>query len=120
MRKAGLTHCCSRREIKIMHIAIFITAANKKEAEGIAAALIKAKLAACVNIIDKVDSFFRWQGKIDKAKECLLIVKSKKSSLLKIIAKVKALHSYSLPEIIALPIISGDKEYLRWIDDSVR
>ena len=103
-----------------MYIVIFITASNKKEAKCIAVGLIKNKLAACVNIIDRVDSFFRWQAKLDNAKESLLIVKSKKQNLARIIKLVKSLHSYDLPEIIALPVIGGYKPYLRWIDDSLR
>jgi periplasmic divalent cation tolerance protein len=86
----------------------------------IAQALLKNKLAACVNIIDKIESFFWWQGKIDCAEEALLLVKSKKSKLPKIIKLVKSLHSYSVPEIIALPIIAGEKKYLKWIDESLR
>ncbi len=103
-----------------MHIIIFITTSNKKEAKHIARQLIKNKLAACVNIVDKVNSFFRWQGKIDRASEALLIIKSKREKLTKIIKTVKAAHSYDVPEIIALPIIGGHKPYLDWIDDSLR
>ena len=106
--------------IPVMYIVIFITASNKKEAQKIAAALIKQKLAACVNCIDKVDSVFFWKSKIDQAKESLLIIKSKKEKLTKIIKLVKSMHSYEVPEIIALPIIAGDKSYLRWIDASLR
>lgn len=103
-----------------MYIVIFITASNKKEAKYIAQQLMEKKLAACVNIVDKVNSFFRWQGKIDQASEVLLIIKSKKEKLTKIIKTVKAAHSYDVPEIIALPIIGGHKTYLDWIDDSLR
>ncbi|MFH1269808.1 MAG: divalent-cation tolerance protein CutA [Candidatus Omnitrophota bacterium] len=103
-----------------MNIVVFITAANKKEAERIASALIKEKLAACVNIIENVHSLFRWQGKVDTAKEALLVVKSRKPLMNKLIRKVKSLHSYEVPEIIALPIISGDKKYLDWLNESTR
>lgn len=103
-----------------MHVVIFITAANKKEAQMIAFALIKEKLAACVNIIENLHSIFWWQGKVDSAKEALLIVKSRKALMNKLIKKVKSLHSYEVPEIIALPIISGDKKYLKWINESTR
>ena len=103
-----------------MHIVIFVTASNKKEAQRIAAGLIGQKLAACVNIIDKVDSLFFWEGKTQQAKESLLIIKSKKEKMPKIIKLVKSLHSYKVPEIIALPIITGLKPYLRWIDATVR
>lgn len=103
-----------------MHIVIFITASNKKEAKQIAKQLIKRKLAACVNITDRIESLFHWQGKIDQAKEILLIIKSRKEKLAKIIKTVKSLHSYEVPEIIALPVIGGYKPYLNWINDSLR
>lgn len=103
-----------------MHIVIFVTASNKKEARKIADGLIKQKLAACVNIIAKIDSVFFWESKVEKAKESLLIIKSNKDKFPKIIKLVKSLHSYKVPEIIALPIIAGDKPYLRWIDASIR
>jgi len=103
-----------------MYIVIFVTASNKREAQKIAAGLIKQRLAACVNIMDKVDSVFFWEGKIQKAKESLLIIKSKKEKMSKVIKLVKSLHSYEVPEIIALPVIAGDKPYLRWIDAALR
>ena len=103
-----------------MHTVIFVTAPDKKQARQIANKLIKTKLAACVNIIPGVESLFSWKGKIDSAKELLLIIKSKESKLPKIIKTVKSLHSYEVPEIIALPIIAGNKEYLRWIDECIR
>lgn len=103
-----------------MHIVVFITASTKKEAKAIAQALIKRKLAACVNIVAKVDSLFWWQGKVDRAAEALLIVKTKKQLLPGLIRQVKALHSYTCPEIIALPIVWGEKGYLEWIDASVK
>ena len=103
-----------------MYIVIFVTAANKQEGKKIASGLIKQKLAACVNIIDKVGSLFFWEGKTQKAEESLLIIKSKKERLNRIIKLIKSLHSYTVPEIIALPIISGDKPYLRWIDATLR
>lgn len=103
-----------------MHTAIFITASSKKEARRIAEGLIKKKLAACVNIIDRVESLFWWKGKVDKAGELLLVVKTRKEKVPALIKAVKSLHSYELPEIIALPISTGYKPYLRWIDASVR
>lgn len=102
-----------------MYCVILITVANKKEAQKIANSLVEKKLAACVNIVDKVNSIFFWQGKIDNAAELLLIVKSKKNLLPKLFKEVKSLHSYTVPEIIALPIISGYKPYLEWINESV-
>jgi len=103
-----------------MYILIFVTAANKKEAQVIAKGLIRQKLAACVNIVDKIDSLFWWQGKVARSRESLLIIKSKKEKFPTVKKLVKSLHSYDVPEIIALPIISGDTPYLRWIDASIR
>jgi len=103
-----------------MQIIIFVTCANKKEGLKIAEALVKSKLAACVNIADNLESIFSWQGKIDRVKEALLIIKSRKVKLNKIIKLVKSLHSYEVPEIIAIPIVGGFKPYLNWINDSLR
>ncbi|RJP27970.1 MAG: divalent-cation tolerance protein CutA [Candidatus Omnitrophota bacterium] len=102
-----------------MHIVILITVPKKNEALRIAKKLIEAKLAACVNIIPKVNSVFWWGSKADNASELLLIVKSKKSYFTKLVNTVKLLHSYKVPEIIALPIVSGNKAYLDWIDESL-
>ncbi|MDD4900093.1 MAG: divalent-cation tolerance protein CutA [Candidatus Omnitrophica bacterium] len=102
-----------------MYIVIFITCANKKEGALIAKALLQKKLVACVNIVDKINSFFWWQGKIDSAKEVLLVAKSKKTKFRKIAQLVKEKHSYKVPEIIALPIVSGSRAYLEWIDGSL-
>lgn len=103
-----------------MNLVIFVTAANMKEAEKIASALIKEKLAACVNIIQNVRSLFWWQGKADSAREVLLIVKSRRALMAKLIKKVKSLHSYEVPEIIGLPVICGDKKYLKWLNDCTK
>jgi periplasmic divalent cation tolerance protein len=103
-----------------MRVVIFVTCADKKQARRIAQGLIKARLAACVNIVDKIESLFWWQGKVDCAKEVLLVIKSRRQKVAAIISKVKSLHSYDCPEIIALPIVAGSPSYLRWIDESVR
>ena len=103
-----------------MYIVIFVTASNKKEAKGIAEALVRDKLVACANIIDKLESVFWWEGKVDRAEEVLLVIKSKKEKLAKIIKRVRSLHSYQVPEIIALPIVGGYQPYLKWIDESLR
>ena len=103
-----------------MFILIFITAANKKEANKIARGLLQHKLAACVNIVERIESLFWWKGRIDRSGESLLLVKTKKTKLSSVIKLVKSLHSYEVPEIIALPIIAGEKKYLNWIDASLR
>jgi len=101
-----------------MYIVVLVTAKNGRQANKIATELLKVKLIACANIVKDVRSIFTWKGKIDKANEVLLILKAKKSCFPKIIAKVKKLHSYEVPEIIALPIVGGNKDYLDWIKDS--
>lgn len=103
----------------IMYVVVLVTVSNKEEADKIAKALIQKKVAACVNIIPEINSIFWWQGKADSASELLLLIKSKRSKLASIIKLVKSLHSYTVPEIIALPIIAGEKQYLKWIDESL-
>lgn len=103
-----------------MHIVVLVTASSKEEANKIAQGLLEEKLAACVNILEGLESRFWWQGKIDSAKEALLIIKTRKALFNKLAKKVKSLHSYTVPEIIAFPIISGSKAYLDWINDCTK
>ena len=102
------------------YIIVLVTTANVAEAQKIARALVAQKKAACVNIAPRVDSLFWWEGKIDSAQESLLIAKTKKSLLPEVIALVKKLHSYEVPEIIALPIIGGNEDYLKWVEGSLK
>jgi periplasmic divalent cation tolerance protein len=101
-------------------IVVFITTSSEQEAHKIAELLLTKRKAACVNIIPRVGSSFWWQGKLDSARESLLIIKTKASLLSEIVDLVKAAHSYEVPEIIALPIIGGNEDYLKWIDDEAR
>ena len=101
-----------------MHIVVLITSKNKQEAQKIAAKLVEDKLIACANIIDPIESIFRWEGKVDNTSESLLILKTRKSLFKRVVKAVKSVHSYSVPEIIALPIIDGSGDYLKWINDS--
>lgn len=96
---------------------VFITAKDKEEAQKIADSLIIKKLAACVNIIDKIESKFWWEGKVDSSLEVLLIVKTKESLFEKLRAEVRSMHSYEVPEIIAMPIVAIDKDYEKWLKD---
>lgn len=102
-----------------MNIVVFITAKDAAEAKTISDQLLEKKLIACANIIEGVESVFWWQEKIDQAKETLIILKSKQSLFKKIVKTVKAHHSYEVPEIIALPIVDGNPDYLKWIDESL-
>jgi len=96
---------------------IFVTSALG-ESEDIARALVEERLAACVNVAG-VNSFFIWDGEFCTEKEALLIIKSKTENVEGIIERIKELHSYDLPEIIAVPIIAGDGSYLKWVEESV-
>ena len=97
-------------------IVVLITANSEEEARKIAKLLIKEKKAACVNIVPRADSLFRWKGKIDSAHESLLLVKTRASLLSEIVSLVKQVHSNEVPEIIALPVVGGSEEYLKWLD----
>ena len=101
------------------YILIVVTVSSKEEAEKIATALLKKKLIACANIFGPVVSHFWWQGKIDKAEEYIMFMKTKRELFKQVASNVKQLHSYEVPEIIALPIIEGFKPYLEWIDNSL-
>jgi len=102
------------------HLLVSITASSSEEAERIAEALVQERLAACVNIVPAITSIYRWQGGIHRDSEVLLIAKSHPELFGPLAARVKELHSYKVPEIIALPIIAGSKAYLSWIDESVK
>lgn len=101
-------------------IVLFITTANAEEAQRIAGILVKERKAACVNIVPRVSSQFWWQGEVKSAQESLLIVKSRASVLNQIVDLVKQYHRYDIPEIIALPIIGGNPDYLEWIGKEVK
>jgi len=98
-------------------IVVFITASDEDEAAKIAKALIESRLAGCANIIKDIRSIYSWQGKIEDEKEVLVVVKTQKILFDSLMKKVKELHSYTVPEIIALPIIQGSEDYLKWLNE---
>ena len=102
------------------NVVIFITTGTDEEAHKVAEALLKNRDAACVNIVPRISSLFWWQDRLDSAQESLLIVKSKASLLSEIVRLVKEVHSYDVPEVIALPIIGGNPDYLEWIGKEVK
>lgn len=97
-------------------VVVLITADDEDEAQRIAELLLNRRKAACVNIVPGVKSLFWWQGKLDRVVESLLIVKTRAALLPEIIGLVREVHSYQLPEVIALPIIGGNGDYLEWLD----
>jgi len=102
------------------NVVIFITTGTDEEAQEVAKALLNNRLAACVNIVPKINSIFWWNDTLDSAQENLLIVKSRASLLNEIVKLVKEVHSYETPEIVALPIIGGNPDYLDWISKEVK
>jgi periplasmic divalent cation tolerance protein len=94
---------------------VYITTANEKQARMIGQELVRSRLAACVNILPAMKSIYWWKGKIEKAREAVLIAKTTRSRIAALIRKVKILHSYECPCIAALPIVAGNKNYINWI-----
>jgi periplasmic divalent cation tolerance protein len=97
-------------------IVVLITTSSEEEARKIAELLVNGKKAACVNIVAGVNSVFWWEDKLDSARESLLLVKTRASLFPEIVELVKRTHSYEVPEILALPIIAGSTDYLKWLD----
>jgi periplasmic divalent cation tolerance protein len=102
------------------YIIAVVTTASKREAEKIVRHLLDDKLIACANIIGPVSSLFHWSGKIEVAEEYLIVMKSRGDLFEKLSEGVKALHSYKVPEILALPVVKGSAEYLGWLGDCLR
>ncbi len=101
-------------------IVVFVTTKNLSEARRISLGLVKEKLAACVNIVPLVESVFAWKGRICREKEALMVIKTRSTVFPRLERKIKSLHSYTVPEIIALPIKKGSKDYLAWVRQSTR
>ena len=97
------------------YIVILVTAKDKQEAEKITQALLNERLIACGNIVNPVTSFFHWFGKIDTAEECLIVMKSRVDLFSQVAERVRDLHSYEVPEVLALPIVDASKAYLDWM-----
>jgi len=96
---------------------IYSTTGSIEEARKIACILVEEKLAACVNIIPKIESIYCWQGNIEEDNECIFLAKTTDKNIDKTIQKIKELHSYDVPDIVAIPITHGFKKYLDWVED---
>lgn len=101
-------------------IAVYCTVPDKKTAKDIATILVKNKLAACVNMIDKIESLFSWDGELCKEKEVMLIIKTTRNNFEKINEIITEIHPYTVPEVIAMPIINCSEDYLKWIAHETR
>jgi len=100
-------------------VIIFTTTETEKEAEKIADALLEDRIAACVNIIPKIQSRYWWQGKIEKSEETLLLIKTKENLVSQVEERIKSLHSYECPEVVAIEISEGSADYLDWIEQTL-
>src|ERR671926_1475021 len=100
-------------------IVVFMTAANGEEATRLADMLVGAHLAACVQILPEIESVYRWQGKIERQSEILLLAKTTNDKFEELEREVRALHSYEIPEIVAVPVIAGSAPYLEWLTQRI-
>jgi periplasmic divalent cation tolerance protein len=101
------------------HVVVLCTAPDDEVAEGLATALVRRRLAACVNIVAGVRSIYRWKGKVEDAQERLLVIKTRRDQFDALRDAVAEKHPYEVPELLALPIVAGNAAYLNWIDESV-
>lgn len=101
------------------HMTVFMTAPNEEEGARIARALVEERLVACVNIIPKIRSIYRWEGKVWDEAEVMMIGKTESTLAPAVVARVRELHSYEVPEVICLPVETGSGDYLDWIAESV-
>jgi periplasmic divalent cation tolerance protein len=103
-----------------MVVAIYSTAGKVEDARKIARVLVEEKLVACVNIIPKIESIYRWKNKIEEGDECVIIAKTTEKNIDKTIQKIKEIHPYDVPDIVVLPIINGLEEYLNYVKDETK
>lgn len=103
-----------------MFYVVLTTARDRDEAEGIARRVVEEKLAACVNVVPSVASTYLWKGKVERGEEALLLMKTSEEKLENLFKRVAELHSYEVPELLALPIERGSASYMRWMEESLR
>lgn len=101
-------------------IVVFVTCGKEEESQLLASSLVEKRLAACVNVLPGISSWYWWEKKVTQDREFLLVVKTSRSLYRELEREIQRLHSYSVPEIIALPIVEGSQDYLDWIGESVR
>jgi periplasmic divalent cation tolerance protein len=101
-------------------IVVLSTCASPEEAEKLARLLVERRLAACVNVVPGIRSYYRWEGQVEAADECLLVVKSARHLFDALTAALEAAHSYEVPEALAIPIVEGAANYLNWLGASLR
>jgi periplasmic divalent cation tolerance protein len=97
-------------------IVVLTTCDSEKQAEKLAHTLVDQHLAACVNILPKARSIYRWEGKIEDSAEWLLLIKSRRDLFIALRTEIQKMHTYELPEVIAIPVVDGSEAYLGWLD----
>jgi periplasmic divalent cation tolerance protein len=97
-------------------IVILSTCGSLEEARRVAQHLVEKRVAACVNLVPSVESVYRWEGKIEQSQEVLLVIKSRRDLFSRVRAELASVHSYQVPELIALPVVEGSEGYLAWLD----
>lgn len=105
--------------IRSKFLVVFTTTGSLKEARRLARLLVQNRLAACVNLASSVESIYWWQGKVARGRETLLLIKTARSRLSRLYRRLRSLHSYDLPEFIAIPITAGEKNYLKWLQSNL-
>jgi periplasmic divalent cation tolerance protein len=98
------------------HLLVITNCPVSELAERLARTLVEQRLAACVNVLPPMRSLYRWQGEVESAEECLLLIKARRADYPALEARIRELHPYDVPEVIATPIVTGLAEYLNWID----
>ncbi|MGM9991467.1 MAG: divalent-cation tolerance protein CutA [Candidatus Bruticola sp.] len=101
------------------YYVVLVTVSSAYEAKSIALRVLESRLAACVNLVPKISSIYWWEGKIEECCETLMLMKTREDKLKSLIATIKQLHSYDIPEIVSLPLGASSEDYLRWIDLSM-
>lgn len=108
-----------RKGREMTYVIVYITAKDKEEALRIGEKLVREKLAACANIIPSIESIYWWKGNLEKDNEAVLLLKSVQGKAQRIIERVKELHSYDVPCVDVIPISDGNKDYFKWLDESI-
>jgi periplasmic divalent cation tolerance protein len=101
-------------------IVVLSTCATEADAERLARALVEVRLAACVNVVPGVRSFYHWKGQLDSGAECLMIIKTSRQLFPALCTEMEKLHAYEVPELLALPVVAGAENYLVWLDANLR
>jgi len=101
-------------------IVVLSTCSDEKEGEKLARALLDERLAACVSLVPRIRSFYHWKGAIENAGECLLLIKTSREVFEPLCVALQKLHTYDVPEILAVPVVDGEPNYLNWLESNIR